>query len=117
MSSDMKNWDLHRSVFMDEIEVDFSASIGDGLVAMRADDWVAAVKPFFENLEGTQHIAMPLTIQIDGDTAYVRPILNASHHLRNDRGDNVQTMVGYYDNWLVWTENAWKINKSSRRLP
>lgn len=111
LAFDMKDWALHRSVFTDEIEMDFSASIGDGLVTMQADDWVEAVKPFFENLDGTQHIAMPLSIQIDGDTAYVRSMLNATHHLRNDRGGDLQTMVGYYDNWLVRTEEGWKIQK------
>ena len=111
LAFDMQDWALHRSVFTDEIEMDFSASIGDGLVTMAADAWVEGVKPFFANLEGTQHIAMPLVIEIDGDEAYVRSLLNASHHLPNDRGGAVQTMVGYYDNWLVRTEDGWRIRK------
>ncbi len=36
LAFDMQDWDLHRSVFTDEIEMDFSASIGDGLVKMTA---------------------------------------------------------------------------------
>ncbi|MEM8813044.1 MAG: nuclear transport factor 2 family protein [Pseudomonadota bacterium] len=108
---DMRDWALHRSVFTDEIEMDFSASIGDGLERMRADDWVAAVEPFFANLNGTQHIAMPLSIEINGDEAYVRSLLHAQHHLPNTVGGDVQTMVGYYDNWLVRTEDGWKIRK------
>ncbi len=111
LAFDMQDWKLHRSVFTDEIQMDFTASIGDGLVTMKADDWVEGVKPFFSKLEGTQHIAMPLIIEIDGDEAYVRSLLNASHHLRNDRGGNVQTMVGYYDNWLIRTESGWRITK------
>ncbi|MEL7397760.1 MAG: nuclear transport factor 2 family protein [Pseudomonadota bacterium] len=111
LAFDMQDWTLHRSVFTDEIQMDFSASVGDGLATMTADEWVAAVRPFFANLEGTQHIAMPLTIEIDGDTAYVRSMLHAQHHLPNSRGGSVQTMVGYYDNWLVRTGEGWKINK------
>lgn len=116
LAFDMQDWTLHRSVFTDEIQMDFSASIGDGLVTMKADDWVAAVKPFFANLAGTQHIAMPLIIQIDGDTAYVRSLLNANHHLPNDKGSAVQTMVGHYDNWLVRTEDGWKITKMVQHI-
>lgn len=116
LTFDMQDWSLHRSVFTDEIEMDFSASIGDGLETMRADDWVEGVKPFFANLRGTQHIAMPLVIQIDGDTAYVRSMLNASHHLPNSYGGSVQTMVGYYDNWLVRTDEGWKIRKMIQHI-
>lgn len=116
LAFDMQDWALHRSVFTDEIEMDFSASIGDGLVTMTADAWVEGVQPFFANLEGTQHIAMPLIIEIDGDEAYVRSLLNASHHLPNDRGGAVQTMVGYYDNWLVRTEDGWKIRKMVQHI-
>ncbi|WP_195821305.1 nuclear transport factor 2 family protein [Roseobacter sp. MH60115] len=65
----------------------------------------------FANLKGTQHIAMPLIIEIDGDTAYVRVMLHAQYHLPNVRGGPVQTMIGYYDNWLVRTEMGWKITK------
>lgn len=116
LAFDMQDWSLHRSVFTDEIQMDFSASVGDGLTTMAADDWVAAVRPFFANLEGTQHIAMPLSIEIDGDTAYVRSMLHAQHHLPNTKGGSVQTMIGYYDNWLVRTEEGWKINKMVQHI-
>ena len=111
LAFDMQDWELHRSVFTDEIQMDFTASLGGGLQTMAADDWVSAVKPFFANLEGTQHIAMPLTITIDGDSAYVRSLLHAQHHLPNAKGAPVQTMIGYYDNWLVRTDDGWKITK------
>ena len=113
---DMQDWALHRSVFTDEIEMDFSASIGDGPMRLSADDWVAAVRPFFANLAGSQHIAMPLRIEIDGDRAYVRSMLHAQHHLPNDRGGAVQTMVGYYDNWLMRTEDGWKIHRMVQHI-
>ncbi|MEM7547954.1 MAG: nuclear transport factor 2 family protein, partial [Pseudomonadota bacterium] len=108
---DMQDWDLHRSVFTDEIQMDFTASLGGGLQTMMADQWVAAVKPFFASLNGTQHIAMPLIIEIDGDTAYVRSMLHAQHHMPNAKGGPVQTMIGYYDNWLVRSDEGWKITK------
>ena len=90
LSFDKLDWDMHRSVFTDEIQMDFSESIGSGLTVMKADDWVSGVKGFFNNLSATQHIAAPLTITINGDTAYVRSMLHAQHFLPNDKGDNVQ---------------------------
>ncbi len=116
LAFDMQDWPLHRSVFTDEIEMDFSASIGDGLTKMKADEWVEGVKPFFANLEGSQHIAMPLIFKIDGDSAYVRSMLNATHHLPNSYGQSLQTMVGYYDNWLVRTDRGWKISKMVQHI-
>ncbi|MEM8822752.1 MAG: nuclear transport factor 2 family protein [Pseudomonadota bacterium] len=111
LAFDIQDWDLHRSVFTDEIQMDFTASLGGGLQTMAADDWVAAVKPFFASLYGTQHIAMPLSIEITEDTAYVCSMLHAQHHLPNAKGDPVQTMIGHYDNWLVRTDDGWKITK------
>ncbi len=66
-SFDRRDQALHRSLFADEIEMDFSASIGSGLTRMPADDWVAAVRPFFENLPATQHVAYPLMTEIMGE--------------------------------------------------
>lgn len=111
LSFDRKDWDLHRSVFTEEIQMDFSASIGDGLTTLKADDWVAAVKPFFENLQATQHIGIPLSIQIKGDEAYVISLLRAKHYQPNEKGDPTQTMFGYYENWLKRTDEGWKIYK------
>lgn len=91
--------------------MDFSASIGDGLTTLKADEWVAAVKPFFENLQATQHIGIPLSIQIKGDEAYVISLLRAKHYQPNEKGDPTQTMFGYYENWLKRTDEGWKIYK------
>ncbi len=111
-SFDMKDWELHRSLFTDTIEMDFSASIGgEGLTAFKADTWVSLVKPFFHNLNATQHIAMPLKIKFYGDTAYARSMLHAQHFLPNEKGGNVQRMIGYYDNYFTRTADGWKINK------
>lgn len=111
LSFDRRDWELHRSVFTEEIQMDFSASIGDGMTTMKADDWVASVKPFFENLKATQHIGIPLSIQIDGDEAYVISLLRATHYLPNEKGNPTQAMVGYYENWLRRTDKGWKIFK------
>lgn len=110
-SYDAKDWVLHRSLFADEIQMDFSASIGDGLTTMSADEWGAAVRPFFDALDATQHIGMPLSIDIEGDGAEVVAMLHAQHFLDDARGQPVQRMIGSYDISVTRTDNGWKIVK------
>ena len=110
-SYDTRDWALHRSLFADEIDMDFSASIGSGLTRMRADDWVAAVRPFFEALDATQHIGMPLAISIEGDRAEATAMLHAQHFLKEARGESVQRMIGSYDIDFTRTADGWKIVK------
>ena len=115
-SFDRKDWALHRSVFTPEIEMDFSASIGAGFTKMKADDWVKSVKPFFEALSGTQHIGMPLSIEIKGDTATAKTMLHAQHYLPNLKGEAVQKMIGSYDMSFVRTAEGWKITKMVQHI-
>jgi hypothetical protein len=89
--------------------MDFTASIGDGLVTMAADDWVAGVRGFFVNLDATQHIGMPLSIVLDGDRAEVVMMLHAQHYLTAARGAPVQRMIGTYDAVLERGPGGWKI--------
>ena len=110
-SFDRRDWALHRSLFLDEIEMDFSASIGAGLTTMKADAWVAGVKPFFENLPATQHIAYPQLVKIDGDEAFVVSLLHAQHFLPTARGEPIQRMIGWYENWLTRTPKGWRYRK------
>jgi hypothetical protein len=116
-SFDRRDWDLHRSCFTDEIQMDFSASLGgSGLTTYKADEWVELVKPFFMNLEATQHIAMPLSININGDEAMCISMLHAQHYLPNEKGESIQRMIGYYENFLLRTSQGWKINKMIQHI-
>lgn len=109
---DVRDWALYRSIFTDAIEMDFSASIGEGgPLTVEADQWVEMAKPFFERLPATQHIGIPLHIRLDGDEAYAVSSLHAQHFLPNTHGDPVQRMIGRYENWLRRTDKGWRIYK------
>ncbi len=116
LSFGAKDWDLRRPVFAGEVEMDFPASIGEGLVTMHVDEWIKAVRLFFTNLRVSQHIAMPLTIEIGSDEAYVRSMPHAQHYLPNDQCDAVQVMGGSYNNWLIRTSEGWKIRKMLQHI-
>jgi hypothetical protein len=115
-SFDTKNWELHKSLFTDSILMDFSASIGSGLTSMTSEQWVAGVKPFFQNLTATQHIGSVLSVDIKNDSAYATTMLHAQHFLQNSKGESVQRMIGYYDVWLIKQNSNWKIYKMVQHI-
>ncbi|WP_205622980.1 nuclear transport factor 2 family protein [Sciscionella marina] len=110
--TDSHDWELFRSCFTDEVEVDFSEGFGQPVVRLSADDWVTETAPRMESFEATQHMITNLVITFDSDdratcVAYVR----ASHHLPNNTGDSDQIVYGYYTNRFERTSNGWRIAK------
>lgn len=110
--TDSHDWELFRSCFTDEVEVDFSHGFGQPVVRLSADDWVNVTAPRMETFKATQHMITNLVITFDGDdqatcVAYVR----ASHHLPNSTGDSDQIVYGYYTNRFERTSNGWRIAK------
>ncbi|MGE3510246.1 MAG: nuclear transport factor 2 family protein [Vicinamibacterales bacterium] len=108
--TDSRDWELFRSCFTDEIEVDFSEGFGLPVANLKADDWVKGVAPRMESFKATQHMITNQLITFDDDdhatcVAYVR----ATHHLPNSTGDSDQTVYGYYTNRLERTSNGWRI--------
>ncbi|OZM80912.1 nuclear transport factor 2 family protein [Pseudonocardia sp. MH-G8] len=108
--TDSHDWELFRSCFTDEVEIDFSDGFGQPVVRVSADDWVQGTAPRMESFTATQHMMTNLVITFDGDdfatcVAYVR----ASHHLPNSTGDSDQTVHGYYTNRFERTPSGWRI--------
>ena len=106
---DTRDWALYRSIFSDEIEVDFSSYDGNPARRIRADDWVAGVKPLFEGLDATQHSMTNPRVAIDGERATCVMYMQAAHFLRNKQGDAEFTLGGYYTDQLVKTPAGWKL--------
>lgn len=47
---DLRDWDLYRSVFTDQIDVDYSSYRAGSSGRMAADDWVARARRLFPGL-------------------------------------------------------------------
>lgn len=108
--TDSRDWELFRTCFTDEVDVDFSAGFGQPAVRLDADDWVVMTAPRMESFAATQHMITNHVITFDDDdhatgVAYVR----ASHHLPNSTGDSDQTVYGYYTNRFERTPDGWRI--------
>jgi len=104
---DMRDRDLYRSCFADEMEMDMS---GMGLgepVKMSADAWADQALSLVSGFEATQHMITNHVIRIEGDRATCVAYVKAQHY----NPDNVWTVVGYYTNTLERTAEGWKISR------
>ena len=106
---DSRDWALYRSIFTDEIDVDFSSYDGNPPRRMRADDWVRGVQPLFEGLDATQHSMTNPRVSIAGERATCVMYMQAVHFLANREGDAEFTLGGYYTDQLVRTPSGWKL--------
>ena len=108
---DTRDWALYRSIFCDEIFMDFSSYSGAPGAQMKADDWVAGVKPLFSGLDATQHTMTNPLVDINGDKARCRMYMQAEHIFNDADGDAFYTNGGYYDDQLICTDKGWLISE------
>jgi 3-phenylpropionate/cinnamic acid dioxygenase small subunit len=111
---DACDWPLYRSVFTDEIDLDYSSWRAESIGPRRADDWVARAARLFPGLTATRHaLTNQLVTFDDADTAHVRVAVRADHVLAADDPDRddiaVFTLNGHYDDVCVRTAAGWRI--------
>ena len=109
ISIDTRDWDLHRSIFTDRIEMDFSSYSGAPGSVMAADDWVEGLKPLFTGLDATQHVMTNPIVGVHADQAELKMYMKAEHFLNNDAGSFDFALGGYYHDRLVRTDSGWRI--------
>ncbi|HLZ69406.1 MAG TPA: nuclear transport factor 2 family protein [Dehalococcoidia bacterium] len=105
---DMRDFALLRSIFTDEIEMDYS-SIGMKPGRMMADDWVESARVLFAGFDATQHLSANHVHVIRGDEATCTSYMRAEHFVLNSEGENYYTMGGCYTNRLIRTPDGWKL--------
>lgn len=105
---DTRDWALYRSIFTDEIEVDFSSYNGFA-GRLKADDWVARLKPLFSGLAATQHIMTNPVVTFDEEGAECRIYMQAEHFLDAYDGGTSYGIGGYYTTRLVCQKEIWFI--------
>lgn len=108
---DQRDWERYRSIFADEVEIDFSSHSGIPAELMNANDWVDAVSALQNGFDATQHTLTNFSYDIKGDEAVVDVYLTAEHFLTNDQGDNNVALGGYYTHHLRRSTDGWKIYK------
>jgi hypothetical protein len=111
---DSCDWTLYRSVFTDEIDLDYSSWRAGSIGRWTADDWVARATRTFPGLSATRHSITNLLVTADGDAASVRANVCADHVIVDDDGTHVFTLNGVYHDRLVRSDDGWSI--SGKRL-
>lgn len=106
-SVDTRDYPLHGELFNDS----FPLRVADGYKDTVNQKRLEGMERFFQRFTSTQHLAFPLVIQIDGDTAYATASLHARHY--DESGDPLDNtlLFGQYEFWLERTAEGWKVSK------
>jgi hypothetical protein len=107
---DRRDWALFRSIFTDEVTLDFSSWNGAPPSRSSADDWTMGVKNSLSGFDATQHVSSNHVITLGGDTATCVSYMMALHYLLEDGQHQMQAIGGYYTNRLVRGPDGWKIH-------
>lgn len=105
---DTRNYPLLRSIFVDEIKMDFSSYNGRLAAKLAADEWVAGCARLFDGLDATQHsMTNPLVDVAEGGRhATQRMAMQAAHFL-----DGIEfTIGGWYEDSLLRTDSGWRMS-------
>ena len=79
---DTKDWDLYRSIFTDDVWIDFTSyRPGRPASTMAADTWVGAVRSQMVRLAATHHAMTNPLVTVDGDRATCQMYIDADHAL------------------------------------
>lgn len=108
---DLRDWDMYRSVFTDEIDIDYTSYRPGNGGRFLADDWVQRGRMLFPGMTASQHFLSNLDITVDGDSGTVISYVRAEHVLPNTAGGAMFTIGGYYTDSVVRVDGEWKICK------
>jgi hypothetical protein len=109
---DGRDWVAYRSVFADEITIDYSSYRPDSIGRMAADDWVARGTRLFPGLDATQHCLFNPRATIDVDGATCETYVRAEHVLDGA----FYTIGGHYTHRLRRDAEGWLINHVTLRV-
>ncbi len=104
-SIDGRDWPRLRTVFLDEIEADFTSMGVKQPFRGTADEWVERVRQTITGFDATQHFFANHSAEIDADRAIDTRYMQARH----DLGDSHYTIGGYYTGHMTRTPAGWRI--------
>jgi hypothetical protein len=114
---DLRDWELFRSVFSDEVYIDYSSAPGAPQPKVwKADEIVQWVKGTLQGFDATEHMFTNLVIDVDGEDAVCVPYLHGPHVLVNRSGGNNLTVGGYYIIKLRRLHGEWRIRSCDLKL-
>ena len=106
---DSRDFALYRSVFADQIDLDYSSYRAENVGRWNADDWVARAARLFPGFDATMHAITNATAAIDGDLATLDADVQAHHVVVVDGVTRRYTIAGAYHDRLLRTPDGWRI--------
>ena len=109
MGIDTRDFGLLRSVFTENIVMNFEDYNGLPAAKVKADDWVESCKPLFLGLDSTQHLMSNPIVTVQGDTASCKMQMQALHFYKKRRQEEF-SIGGYYEDKLFYNGSKWLIS-------
>lgn len=106
---DLREWDTLRSVFADEITVDYTSYRGGEPVVMSADDWVAKAQRRFATMAATLHSMTNPRVEGVGERVTCRMYVEAHHVAVIDGIEEHCRIGGEYRDELHLVDGQWLI--------
>jgi hypothetical protein len=103
---DGRDWALYRSVFTDEVDIDYTSYRPGSRGRMPADEWVDRARGLFPGLDASQHVLVNAWVRSDGEGVRVQTSMRADHFLDGAR----YTLGGTYLHLLIPVAGAWRIS-------
>lgn len=107
---DTLDWPLFRSIFADQVRVDYRSFDPSLDFTLPADDWVAMMQRGFGGFDATQHISANHVHRIDGDRATCVSYMQASHFVTRGGETFAATLFGRYVNELERMGQGWRLS-------
>ena len=104
---DTKDWELYRSCFTDDADIDYTSAGGIRGTLDEIVTWMGSTMVMFD---ATQHLVSNEMVEIDGDTATVRAMFYNPMHFAGDNAGYFNC-GGWYNHELIRTDDGWKSRK------
>ncbi|MBO6702276.1 MAG: nuclear transport factor 2 family protein [Pseudomonadales bacterium] len=110
---DSRDWKLFRSIFADDLVMDFSSYSGKPASKITGDEWVAGCQAMLPGFDATQHVLTNFMIEVEEDEATAIVYMKAEHFIANVLGDNAHTLGGHYIHKLKRHGERWLIHATT----
>ena len=107
---DLRDWALFRSVFTDEVDIDYDSHRPGQKFRTSADEWTAHVSRRLGRIRATQHALSNFRVSVDGDTARATAYIRADHVEDRPEGRAFFTIVGRYEDRFERAADGWRIS-------
>lgn len=114
--TDWREWDSLRSLFKDEIRIDYTSLNGGKPSTVKTNDLVTQWQNILGHLEATQHMITNHIIELDSDRATCRAHVRAQHVLSNRNGGSHWMPSGTYLFELEKIDQNWKISSLTLKM-